>query len=125
MKGFLHLLLIFALVFTMGLLFPDPGMAKNLTAQADYPAVPDAARLQCPFSKKDRLAFLHPGGNTITIQVTSTWFNRLVYNAALPEEQRQTWVINGPSAKEPLRPSGLLGPVQIKPESVIRQLRAN
>ena len=73
----------------------------------------------------DIAPYLHRGSNTITIQVTSTWFNRLVYDAALPQEQRRTWVINGPSAKEPLRPSGLLGPVQIKPESVIRQLRAN
>ena len=57
--------------------------------------------------------FLHRGNNTITIEVTSTWFNRLVYDAALPEDQRRTWVINGPSAKEPLRPSGLIGPVEI------------
>ena len=61
----------------------------------------------------DITSHLHRGDNTITIEVTSTWFNRLVYDAALPEEQRKTWVINGPSAKEPLRPSGLLGPVGI------------
>ena len=57
--------------------------------------------------------YLHRGNNIITIEVTSTWFNRLVYDAGLPEEQRKTWVINGPSAKEPLRPSGLIGPVEI------------
>lgn len=61
----------------------------------------------------DITPYLHRGNNTITIQVTSTWFNRLFYDAALPEEQRKTWVINGPSANEPLRPSGLLGPVEI------------
>ena len=63
--------------------------------------------------KTDIMSYLHRGNNTISIQVTSTWFNRLVYDAALPEEQRKTWVINGPSAKEPLRPSGLLGPVEV------------
>ena len=57
--------------------------------------------------------YLHRGNNTITIEVTSTWFNRLVYDANLPEEQRKTWVINGPSAKSPLHPSGLIGPVEI------------
>ena len=56
---------------------------------------------------------LHRGANTIAIQVTSTWFNRLVYDAGLPLEQRRTWVINGPAANQSLRPSGLLGPVEI------------
>ena len=61
----------------------------------------------------DIASFLRQGNHSITIEVTSTWFNRLVYDAALPVEQRKTWVINGPSSKEHLRPSGLLGPVEI------------
>ena len=61
----------------------------------------------------DITPYLHRGTNTITLQVISTWFNRLVYDAALPEEQRRTWVISGPSADKPLRPSGLLGPVEL------------
>ncbi|MBQ6192386.1 MAG: hypothetical protein IJK51_08830 [Bacteroidaceae bacterium] len=61
----------------------------------------------------DIASFLRQGNNSIAIEVTSTWFNRLVYDAALPVEQRKTWVINGPSSKEHLRPSGLLGPVEI------------
>ncbi|MBR3021228.1 MAG: hypothetical protein IKH59_02560 [Bacteroidaceae bacterium] len=61
----------------------------------------------------DIAPYLHRGTNTISLQVTSTWFNRLVYDAALPEEQRRTWVISGPSADKPLRPSGLLGPVEL------------
>ena len=61
----------------------------------------------------DIAPYLHRGNNTICIQVTSTWFNRLVYDAAFPEEQRKTWVIYGPSARKPLRPSGLLGPVEL------------
>ena len=65
-----------------------------------------------PF-ETDITRYLHRGKNRVSIQVTSTWFNRLVYDAALPKEQRRTWVINGPSADQPLRPSGLLGPVEI------------
>ncbi len=56
---------------------------------------------------------LRRGSNVLTVEVTSTWFNRLVYDATLPKEQRRTWVINGPSAGAPLRPSGLLGPVEM------------
>ena len=61
----------------------------------------------------DITPYLRRGSNTIAVEVTSTWFNRLVYDAAQPKEQRRTWVINGPAADAPLRPSGLLGPVEI------------
>lgn len=52
------------------------------------------------------------GKNTLTVEITSTWFNRLVYDAGQPEEMRKTWTINGPSKDAPLRDSGLLGPVK-------------
>ena len=64
----------------------------------------------------DITPYLRRGSNTITVEVTSTWYNRLVYDAGLPEEQRRTWVINGPKANQPLRPSGLLGPVTLVSE---------
>jgi len=54
------------------------------------------------------------GENQLSIQVTSTWFNRLVFDAGQPEEKRKTWVISGPSKDAPLRTSGLLGPVVIE-----------
>ena len=53
------------------------------------------------------------GENVLEIEVTSTWFNRLVYDAALPEAERKTWTISGPSAKNTLRESGLMGPVKL------------
>ena len=56
---------------------------------------------------------LQKGDNRIVIEVTSTWFNRLVYDARQPEQERKTWVLSGPKASEPLRPSGLLGPVRL------------
>ncbi len=56
---------------------------------------------------------LKPGRNDLRIEVTSTWFNRLVYDANQSEAQRKTWVIGGPAKEEVLRESGLIGPVHI------------
>lgn len=61
----------------------------------------------------DITKYLVTGDNALSIDVTNTWFNRLVYDAGRPEEQRKTWTINGPSKDAPLRDSGLLGPVKV------------
>ena len=53
------------------------------------------------------------GVNTLTVEVTSTWFNRLVYDAGQPEENRKTWTISGPAKDKALRESGLFGPVTL------------
>lgn len=53
------------------------------------------------------------GRNTLRIAVTGTWFNRLAYDASLPEADRKTWTIDGPASGSPLRDSGLMGPVRI------------
>ena len=52
--------------------------------------------------------------NTLEIKVTSTWFNRLVYDASLSEADRKTWTISGPDAGSALKEYGLLGPVQLR-----------
>ena len=57
--------------------------------------------------------YLQPGENRLEIAVTSTWFNRLAYDAGLPEQERKTWTINGPKEGSPLKDYGLLGPVFI------------
>jgi hypothetical protein len=54
-----------------------------------------------------------PGRNVLRVAVTSTWFNRLAYDANQPEDQRKTWTIAGPEPESPLRNSGLLGPVRL------------
>jgi hypothetical protein len=59
---------------------------------------------------------IKPGKNTLQVEVTGTWFNRLVYDAGQPEEQRKTWTFNGPKKEEALRESGLLGPVVLRRE---------
>lgn len=53
------------------------------------------------------------GDNELVVEVTSTWYNRLVYDASLPESERKTWTISGPSADKPLRKCGLMGPVRL------------
>lgn len=58
--------------------------------------------------------YVQPGKNILEIDVTSTWFNRLVYDASLKESERKTWVINGPDCDSELVPYGLLGPVSIR-----------
>ncbi|GAA4800364.1 hypothetical protein GCM10023231_31420 [Olivibacter ginsenosidimutans] len=58
--------------------------------------------------------YLQPGNNELEVTVASTWFNRLVYDAGLPEEQRKTWTINGPDKDAPLKAYGMLGPVVIR-----------
>lgn len=53
------------------------------------------------------------GKNTLSVQVTSTWFNRLVFDAGQPENARKTWTISGPGKGSGLRESGLFGPVKL------------
>ena len=50
-----------------------PFMGLNAMAQVNMPAVPDTAKLRCPFTKKDRAAFLHPD----RIYYPETWFHFL------------------------------------------------
>ena len=61
----------------------------------------------------DLTGIVKSGTNTLTVEVTSTWYNRLVYDAGQPEEQRKTWTINGPKKDAALRESGLIGPVAL------------
>ena len=68
----------------------------------------------CAPYKIDVSGALVPGKNTLQIEVTSTWFNRLAFDAGQPEKNRKTWTIDGPAAESPLRSNGLLGPVQIE-----------
>ena len=56
---------------------------------------------------------LKEGRNALTVDVTGTWYNRLVYDAGQEEALRKTWTISGPKADAPLHDSGLLGPVVV------------
>lgn len=71
-----------------------------------------ATKWTYPYSM-DITEYLQPGENRLEVAVTSTWFNRLAYDAGLPEPQRKTWTINGPKEGSPFKDYGLLGPVEI------------
>ncbi len=49
----------------------------------------------------------------IRVEVTSTWYNRLVYDAKLPETERATWTLSGPGADAEYHEAGLIGPVTV------------
>ena len=57
--------------------------------------------------------FVKDGVNDLRVDVTTTWFNRLAYDAGLPEKDRKTWTIAGPKKGTPPQPAGLLGPVRL------------
>ena len=57
--------------------------------------------------------FVKDGMNELRVDVTTTWFNRLAYDAGLPEKDRKTWTISGPKKGTPPKPAGLLGPVKL------------
>jgi hypothetical protein len=66
------------------------------------------------------------GKNELEIEVTNTWVNRLIGDAGLPENKRITKTnvrflpepakrsFQGFSPKDPLMPSGLIGPVRLE-----------
>ena len=58
--------------------------------------------------------FVKSGENKLQVKVVSTWFNRLAFDASLPETERKTWTIEGPKAGAQLKEYGLLGPVNLK-----------
>ncbi|MCM2374181.1 glycosyl hydrolase [Aporhodopirellula aestuarii] len=60
------------------------------------------------------------GENALSIQVTSTWHNRLVFDSQLPVAQRKTWTIGHPSKDSPLEFSGLSRDVCLKVGKLIK-----
>ncbi|MDD5522738.1 MAG: glycosyl hydrolase [Kiritimatiellae bacterium] len=72
-----------------------------------------AGVLWAPPFQVDITHAVKPGVNRLTVDVTSTWHNRLVYDAGLPEKERKTWTIAGPAKNSALRSTGLLGPVVV------------
>lgn len=59
---------------------------------------------------------LKVGVNKLEIEVANLWPNRLIGDAAIPQEERLTWTIQKHpyKAERKLLPSGLLGPVTIQ-----------
>ncbi len=76
--------------------------------------------LWTPPYRADLTKTLKKGRNELEIEVTHTWFNRLVHDANQPESARRTWTLHGPAANAPLRESGLIGPVLLRTEKRTR-----
>lgn len=59
--------------------------------------------------------YIRKGNNSLRVEVTNNWMNRLIGEQQLPEEERIAWTpVNPWNANSTLQPSGLLGPVQIQ-----------
>ena len=74
----------------------------------------ELATLWLPPFQVDLSSIVRPGENTLEVEIVNVWNNRLAGDAALPAEQRRTFLLAptlGPDA--PLLPAGLLGPVTL------------
>ena len=58
--------------------------------------------------------FVRDGENELRVDVTSTWFNRLAFDAGLKECERKTWTISAPKKGVVPEKAGLLGPVTLR-----------
>lgn len=65
---------------------------------------------------------IRPGKNDITIKVTNTWHNRLIYDNSLPKEKRITWT-NAPFRlqNQALASAGLVGNIALLTEESSKQ----
>lgn len=81
----------------------------------------EAGQVWTPPYVVDISRWAQPGVNQLSVEVTNTWFNRLVYDDSLPVEERRTWTISGPKKGSPLKPSGLQGPVTLRITSAIKE----
>ncbi len=63
--------------------------------------------------------YVRAGRNSIAIEVTNTWHNRLVHDASLEPGKQKTWTISGPQKDAPLEPAGLMSPIVIRVGQVV------
>lgn len=88
----------------------DIGVTAKVTVNDQY-----AGGVWTPPYSLDISEWLHQGKNQISVEVTTTWQNRLIGDSRLPEQERTTWTAcNGWSEKDPLQKSGLIGPVTLE-----------
>jgi hypothetical protein len=87
------------------------GQLRNV-AEATLNGQPLGIRWKPPFSY-DVTGRVRPGKNTLAVEITNVWANRLAGDAKLPREKRVTRIARklGPTA--PLE-AGLFGPVQLR-----------
>lgn len=81
----------------------------------------DVSTLWVPPFRADITDFIRAGRNRLTVNVTSTWYNRLIFDSSLPEDERRTWTHHAPSADEEPEIAGLVGPVVIRIGKVVNR----
>jgi hypothetical protein len=96
----------------------DLGTVKNF-AEVTLNGKPLGILWKEPF-QADVTAAVKEGANTLTIQITNLWPNRLIGDQRLEAKDRATWAsVSLYKATDPLLPSGLLGPVTLRPKAVL------
>ena len=96
----------------------DLGTVKNI-AEVTLNGKPLGILWKEPF-QADVTAAARVGENTLTIQITNLWPNRLIGDQKLDAKDRLTWAsVSLYKATDPLLPSGLLGPVTLRPKAVV------
>jgi len=69
----------------------------------------------CPPFRVDITDAVKPADNLLEIEVVNFWPNRIIGDQSLPESKRLTRTnVRKLTAKTPLMPSGLLGPVRLE-----------
>jgi hypothetical protein len=95
-----------------GAYFLDLGRVENVAA-VTLNGAPLGVAWTEPF-RVDATAALRPGRNTLLVEVTNLWPNRLIGDRRLPHDERLTSTnITKFQANSRLLPSGLLGPVEL------------
>ena len=73
--------------------------------------------LWCEPYQCDVTGLVRSGRNSLKIEVTNTWRNRVLFDQNQPEERRKTWILYrknfNPPLDSPMIPSGLMGPVRL------------
>jgi Glycosyl hydrolases family 2, sugar binding domain len=96
----------------------DLGSVKNI-AEVTLNGKPLGILWKEPF-QADVTASVRAGENTLTIQITNLWPNRLIGDQKLDLKDRLTWAsVSSYKATDPLLPSGLLGPVTLRAKSAV------
>jgi len=92
-------------------LFLDLGTVEE-TARVRLNGI-DVGTVWCSPWRVEITGVIQSGENTLEIEVANAWMNRLAGDALLPVGERRTKTNFLVNAKQPLLPSGLLGPVQV------------
>ncbi|GHT40646.1 hypothetical protein AGMMS49965_09220 [Bacteroidia bacterium] len=94
---------------TLYLALTDVSAMAKIKINGEY-----AGGLWTPPYRLDISNFAKKGDNTVSIEVTTTWVNRLIGDSKLPEAERKTWCPANPYRPDSqLQKSGLTGTVRI------------